>query len=119
MLFIMPVLRAVWDRRERDKLQEMLPSVTRFKEPVSQRATCVATKLRDELQEKLPSVTAPTNYKLRVEWEGELTLFIYEFAKFLSTSQIIVSNEFWRFFDAVRDFYINSAPESNRLFGGT
>ena len=58
MLFIMPVLRAVCDRREQDKLQETLPSVTRFKQPVSQRATCVATKLRDELQEKLPSVTA-------------------------------------------------------------
>ena len=37
--------------------------------------------------------------------------------KFLSTYQIIVSNEFWRFFDAVQGFYINSAPESNRLFG--
>jgi len=31
--------------------------------------------------------------------------------KFLSTCQIVVSKEFWRFFDAVRDFYINSAPE--------
>ena len=30
-----------------------------LKQPVSQRATCVATKLRDKLQEKLPSVTAP------------------------------------------------------------
>ena len=38
--------------------------------------------------------------------------------KFLSTDQIVVSNEFWRFFDAVRAFYVNSAPESNRLFGG-
>ena len=51
--------RCICDRRERDKLQETLPSVTRFKQPVSQRATCVATKLQDELQEKLPSVTAP------------------------------------------------------------
>ena len=59
MLFIMPVLRIVCDRREQDKLQETLPSVTRFKQPVSQRATCVATKLQNELQEKLPSVTAP------------------------------------------------------------
>ena len=24
---------------------------------------------------------------------------------------------FWRLFDAVRGFYINSGPESNRLFG--
>ena len=55
----MPVLRAVCDRREKDKLQETLPSVTQFKQPVSQRATCVATKLRHELQEKLPHVTAP------------------------------------------------------------
>ena len=55
MLFIMPVLRAVCDRHERDKLQETLPSVTRFKQPVSQRITCVATKLRDELQAKLPT----------------------------------------------------------------
>ena len=38
--------------------------------------------------------------------------------KFLSTCQIVVSKEFWRFFDAVRGFDINSAPESNRLFGG-
>ena len=38
--------------------------------------------------------------------------------KFLSTCQIVVSKEFWRFFDAVHGFYINSAPESNRLFGG-
>ena len=38
--------------------------------------------------------------------------------KFLPTCQIVVSKEFWRFFDAVRGFYINSAPESNRLFGG-
>ena len=55
----MPVLRAVCDRRQRDKLQETLPSVTRFKQPVSQRATCIATKLQNELQEKLPCVTAP------------------------------------------------------------
>ena len=41
------------------KMTERLPSVTRFKQSVSQRATCVATKLRDKLQEKLPSVTAP------------------------------------------------------------
>ena len=59
MLFIVPVLRAVSDRRERDKLQETFSSVTQFKQPVSQRATCVATKLRDKLQEKLRSVTAP------------------------------------------------------------
>ena len=52
MLFIVPVLRAVCDRRERDKLQETFPSVTQFKQPVSKRATCVATKLRDKLQEK-------------------------------------------------------------------
>ena len=38
--------------------------------------------------------------------------------KFLSTCQIVVSKEFWRFFDAVRGFDINSAPESNRLFSG-
>ena len=38
--------------------------------------------------------------------------------KFLSTCEIVVSKEFWRFFDAVRGFDINSAPESNRLFGG-
>ena len=50
----MPVPRAVCDLREQDKLQETLPSVTRFKQPISQHATCVATKLRDELQEKLP-----------------------------------------------------------------
>ena len=59
MLFIVPVLRAVCDRRERDKLQETLLSVTQFKQSVLPRATCVATKLRDKLQEKLRSVTAP------------------------------------------------------------
>ena len=32
--------------------------------------------------------------------------------KFRSTYQIVVSKEFWRFFDAVRGFYINSAPSS-------
>ena len=37
--------------------------------------------------------------------------------KFLSTGQIVVSKEFWRFFDTVRGFYINCVPESNRLFG--
>ena len=58
MLFIVPVLRAVCDPREQDKLQEALPSVTRFKQPVSQRATCVATKLRVKLQEELPNATA-------------------------------------------------------------
>ena len=52
-----------------------------------------------------------------------LTMNLYSFVlitrhKFLSTYQIIVSNEFWRFFDAVRSFYINSAPELNRLFDG-
>ena len=61
MLFIEPVLRAVCDRRERDKFQETLSSVTRFKQPVSQRAT---TKLRDKLQEKLPSVTAPLHFEM-------------------------------------------------------
>ena len=59
MLFIMPVPRAVCDRREQDKLQETLPSVTRFKQPILKHATCVPTKLRDELQEKFPRVTAP------------------------------------------------------------
>jgi len=65
-------------------------------------------------------------YKLRVEWEGELSLFNNEFVlfcvnnqhNFLSIYQIVVLKEFWRFFDAVRGFYINSAPESNSLFGG-
>ena len=38
--------------------------------------------------------------------------------KFLSICQIVVSKEFWRFFDAARGFNINSAPESNRLSGG-
>ena len=38
--------------------------------------------------------------------------------KFLSTYETVVSNEFWRFFDAVRGFNVNFAPESNRLFGG-
>ena len=48
----------------------MLPSVTRFKQPVSQRTTCVATKLRDKLQEKLPSVTAPLlpAKTLKIDW---------------------------------------------------
>ena len=59
MLFIVPVLGAVSDRGEQDKLQETLPNVTPFKQLVSQRPFCVATKLRDKLQEKLPSVTAP------------------------------------------------------------
>ena len=52
-----------------------------------------------------------------------LTMNLYSFVsitrhKFLSTYPIVVSKEFWRFFDAVRGFYINSAPESNRLFRG-
>ena len=52
-----------------------------------------------------------------------LTMNLYYFVlitrrKFLSTYQIVVTNEFWRFFDAVRGFYINSAPKSCRLFGG-
>ena len=52
-----------------------------------------------------------------------LTMNLYSFKsitrhKFLSTCQIVVSKEFWRLFDVVRGFYINSAPESNRLFGG-
>ena len=38
--------------------------------------------------------------------------------RFLSSCQIVVSKKLWRFFDAVRGFYINSSPESNRLFGG-
>ena len=37
--------------------------------------------------------------------------------KFPSTYQIVVSKEFCRFFDAVRSFSINSAPESSRFFG--
>ena len=35
---------------------------------------------------------------------------------FLSINRMVVFSEFWRFFDAVQGFYINSAPESNRLF---
>ena len=35
---------------------------------------------------------------------------------FLFIDQIVVLKEFWRFFDAVRGFYINSAHESNPLF---
>ena len=75
MLFIVPVLRAVCDRRERVKLQETLPSVTRFKHPVSQLVTCVATKLRGKLQEKLPSVTAPLrSFRVFVDdSEGEIS----------------------------------------------
>ena len=52
-----------------------------------------------------------------------LTMNLYSFLsitrhKVPSTYQIVVSKEFWRFFDAVRGFYINSAPESNSLLGG-
>ena len=52
-----------------------------------------------------------------------LTMNLYSFVSitrhtFLSTYQIVVSKEFWRLFDAVRGFYINSAPESNSLLGG-
>ena len=51
------------------------------------------------------------------------TMNLYSFVlitrhKFLSTYQIIVSNKFWRFFDAIQGFYINYVPQSNRLFGG-
>ena len=35
---------------------------------------------------------------------------------FLFIDQIVVLKEFWRFFNAVRGFYINSAHESNPLF---
>ena len=49
---------------------------------------------------------------------NEFVLFcINKQAQVLSTCQIVVSKEFWRFFEAVRGFYINSTPESNRLFG--
>ena len=49
-----------------------------------------------------------------------LTMYFYSFVSitrhnFPSTYQIAVSKEFWRFFDAVRGFYINSSPESNSL----
>ena len=61
----------------------------------------------------------------RLQWESEISFFNNEFvffcinnqAQVLSTCQIVVSKGFWRFFDAVRGFYINSTPESNSLFG--
>ena len=45
------------------------------------------------------------------------TFFVNNQTLVLSTCQIVVSKEFWRFFDALRGFHINSTPESNRLFG--
>ena len=51
--------KMAWTQDSFQNGRETLPSVTRFKKPVSQRTTCVATKLRDKLQEKLPSVAAP------------------------------------------------------------
>ena len=58
-----------------------------------------------------------------VEWEGEISLFNNEFVLFCINNQAQVSVHlsnscFERFFDAARGFYINSAPESNRLSGG-
>ena len=48
-----------------------------------------------------------------------LTMNLYSFVSitrhnFLSINPIVVLKEFWRFFETVRGFYINSAPESNR-----
>ena len=44
-------------------------------------------------------------------------LFCFNQAQVLSTCQIVVSKECWRFFDALGGFYINSTPELYRLFG--
>ena len=49
-----------------------------------------------------------------------LTMNLYSFVSitrhnFLSINPIVVLKEFWRFFETVRGFYINSAPESNQL----
>ena len=41
------------DRRTRDKLQETLPGVTRFKQLVSHHTISLATKLLDKLHEKI------------------------------------------------------------------
>ena len=72
----------------------------------------------------IPCSSILRGYKLRVEWEGELSLFNNEFVLFCINDQAqlsahISNNCFERvleFFDAVQGFYINSAPESNRLF---
>ena len=47
-----------------------------------------------------------------------LTMNLYSFVSitrhnFLSINPIVVLKEFWRLFETVRGFYINSAPESN------
>ena len=53
---MVPVLRTVFDHRSERSCTKRR-SVKQNSFQVSQRVTCVATKLRDKLQEILPSVT--------------------------------------------------------------
>ena len=72
----------------------------------------------------IPCSSILRGYKLRVEGEGELSLFNNEFALFCIDNQaqlsVHISNHCFKrvleFFDAVQGFYINSAPGSNCLF---
>ena len=72
----------------------------------------------------IPCSSILRGYKLRVEGEGELSLFNNEFVLFCINNQaqlsVHISNNCFKrvleFFDAVQGFYINSAPGSKRLF---